>query len=121
LANLMTNAIYHTPARSPIEVRLEATEKDAVVAVIDHGRGIADGEIGQVFERFYRSDPSRTRETGGAGLGLSIVAAIVKAHKGEVTAEATPGGGATFRVRLPAAPSSPAPARRRRKPKRARL
>lgn len=121
LANLLTNAIHHTPARSPIEMRLEVTGKDAVIAVVDHGRGIAERDIERVFERFYRSDPSRTRETGGAGLGLSIVAAIVKAHKGEVTAEATPGGGATFRVRLPAAPPSPAPAKRRRKAKRARL
>jgi two-component system OmpR family sensor kinase len=121
LANLLTNAIHHTPPRSPIEVRLEATEKDAVVAVVDHGGGIAERDIERVFERFYRSDASRTRETGGAGLGLSIVAAIVKAHKGEVTAEATPGGGATFRVRLPAAPPSPAPTKRRRKAKRARL
>lgn len=120
LANLLTNAITHTPARSPVEVRLASTEDDAVVAVIDHGKGIAAGEIERVFERFYRSDPSRTREKGGAGLGLSIVAAIAKAHKGEVSAEATPGGGATFRVRLPSAPS-PAPPKRRRKTKRARL
>ncbi|MGH2758163.1 MAG: sensor histidine kinase [Actinomycetota bacterium] len=121
LSNLLTNAIYHTPPRSPIEVRLESTDEHASVSVIDHGPGLQEGEADHVFERFYRSDPSRTRETGGTGLGLSIVAAIVRAHKGEVTTEATPGGGATFRVRLPAAPHSPAPTKHRRKAKRARL
>lgn len=121
LANLLTNAIDHTPSRSPIEVRLEATDGHATVAVVDHGPGLGDGEAARVFERFYRADPSRTRGTGGTGLGLSIVSAIVKAHKGEVTTRPTPGGGATFVVRLPTASTSPTKPKRRRKPKRARL
>jgi len=71
--------------------------------VADEGPGLPDGEAKKVFEPFYRADPSRTRDTGGAGLGLAIVAAIVAAHGGSVTAASEPGAGATFRVRLPLA------------------
>jgi two-component system OmpR family sensor kinase len=62
-------------------------------------------QLAQVFERFYRADPSRARSSGGAGLGLAIVAAVVEAHGGAVDAESVPGGGTLFRVRLPLAQS----------------
>ena len=75
----------------------------AVVAVADDGPGLGADTAAQVFERFYRADPSRSRAHGGAGLGLAIVKAIVTAHGGEVSAGAAPGGGALFTVRLPAA------------------
>lgn len=76
----------------------------------DEGPGLEEASRARVFERFYRGDPSRTRETGGAGLGLSIVAAIVEAHGGRVSAGEAAGGGASFEVRLPAwTPRTPAP------------
>jgi two-component system OmpR family sensor kinase len=77
--------------------------------VADRGRGLAPEQAGRVFERFYRADQARTRQAGGAGLGLSIVAALVAAHGGTVGVEPTPGGGATFRITMPLAPEVLAP------------
>jgi two-component system OmpR family sensor kinase len=102
VANLLTNAREHTPAGTPVHVSL-AADAAAVLAVADEGPGLPGGETEKIFEPFYRADPSRTRDTGGAGLGLAIVAAIVAAHGGSVTAASEPGAGATFRVRLPLA------------------
>jgi two-component system OmpR family sensor kinase len=114
LANLVANALGHTPAGTPVEVAVGHRPADgvAVLEVRDHGPGIDPAEVRQVFERFYRSDPSRVRGSGGGnGLGLAIVAAIVAAHRGKVGVAATPGGGATFVVELPTGssqgPSSP--------------
>jgi two-component system OmpR family sensor kinase len=73
------------------------------VAVIDHGPGIAAEDRSRIFERFFRADTSRARASGGTGLGLSIVSALVAAHGGAVSVEQTPGGGATFTLRLPLA------------------
>jgi two-component system OmpR family sensor kinase len=75
-----------------------------VLEVADRGPGLTPEQAGRVFERFYRADQARTRQAGGAGLGLAIVAALVAAHGGTVGAEPTPGGGATFRITLPLAP-----------------
>jgi len=72
-----------------------------VIEVRDHGPGVPDDEAARIFERFYRSDTSRTRETGGSGLGLAIVAAIVGSHSGTVRVQPTDGGGATLVVSLP--------------------
>ncbi|WP_433913748.1 sensor histidine kinase [Brevibacterium litoralis] len=74
--------------------------------VRDHGEGIDPELVPRIFERFYRLDASRTRDTGGSGLGLSIVKAIVESHQGEISVHPTPGGGATFRVDLPVPPSN---------------
>ena len=74
------------------------------VEVADHGPGLTPEQAERVFERFYRADQARTRQAGGTGLGLAIVSALVTAHGGTVTAEPTPGGGATFRIVLPLAP-----------------
>ena len=71
------------------------------MSVVDHGPGLKPDDAGRVFEPFYRADPSRSRDSGGAGLGLSIVAAVVDAHGGSVKVSDTPGGGATFEVELP--------------------
>ncbi len=106
VANLLTNALRYTPAGTPVElaVGLEPSVDGASTAVLqvrDHGPGIHGVDADRVFERFYRADSSRTRETGGTGLGLSIVAAIVEQHDGAVKLEETPGGGATFTVRVP--------------------
>jgi two-component system OmpR family sensor kinase len=100
--NVIGNALRHTPAGTPVDVRLSGDERHAVLEVVDHGPGLSPDARNRVFERFYRVDESRTRAAGGAGLGLSIVAALVAAHGGVVSVEDTPGGGATFRVVLPA-------------------
>jgi len=98
-ANLVSNALTHT--QSAITVRVATTSAEATVAVIDHGPGVPSADRARVFERFFRTDTSRTRASGGSGLGLSIVAALVTAHGGGVTVDETPGGGATFLVSLP--------------------
>jgi two-component system OmpR family sensor kinase len=76
----------------------------AVITVADDGPGMEPDEAAHIFERFYRSDPSRSRRHGGAGLGLSIVSTIVANHGGRVSADGTPGAGTTFIVHLPAVP-----------------
>ncbi|WP_323374133.1 sensor histidine kinase [Plantactinospora alkalitolerans] len=107
LGNLMTNALTHTPADASVTLRLRTEQTDAVVEVADTGPGLSPEQAERVFERFYRADAARTRQAGGqisTGLGLAIVAALVAGHQGSVEAVETPGGGATFRVRLPLAP-----------------
>jgi two-component system, OmpR family, sensor kinase len=102
VGNLLDNARRHTPAATPVHVRLGAHDSGIRLEVADEGPGLSPGEAERVFERFYRSDPARARATGGAGLGLSIVAAIVTAHGGSVEAGAGPDGrGAHFVVDLP--------------------
>ncbi|ORI15411.1 HAMP domain-containing sensor histidine kinase [Rhodococcus sp. 1168] len=101
LGNLMGNAIRYTPPEAEIMVCVGTTDTTALLEVRDTGPGLSAEESAHVFERFYRADSSRTRESGGSGLGLSIVAALVSAHGGTVTVDSTPGQGATFRVELP--------------------
>jgi two-component system, OmpR family, sensor kinase len=111
MANLLQNAYTHTPADTPVEVRvMNDTDRDeAVVEVYDEGPGMEAEDAAHAFDRFWRADPSRTRASGGAGLGLAIVAAIAEAHGGTAEVDTTPGEGATFRVRLPTRepPASP--------------
>jgi len=101
LDNLLSNVRAHTPAGSPVRVRVGSENGLAVVEVADSGPGMTSEETARVFERFYRSDSSRSRATGGVGLGLSIVAAVAEAHGGAVSAHSTPGDGATFRITFP--------------------
>lgn len=105
IANLVTNALRYTPAGSPIDIGLGVSWKrrEAVIHIIDYGPGIPKQLRTKIFERFYRTDKSRARETGGSGLGLAIVAGIVYAHNGRVDVVETEGGGATFRIALPLA------------------
>jgi two-component system OmpR family sensor kinase len=105
-ANLLRNAVVHTPPETPIEASLAVDGQEAVVRVRDHGPGLPDGDPRAVFERFWRSSASRGRDDGGAGLGLAIVAAIVRAHGGSVEAADAASGGAEFIVRLPLLPQS---------------
>jgi two-component system OmpR family sensor kinase len=100
-ANLLRNAVVHTPEGTPIEIGLETTEGWATVTVRDHGPGLPPGDPNAVFERFWRDSDSRGRDDGGAGLGLAIVAALVAAHGGSVDASNPTGGGALLTVRLP--------------------
>ena len=117
LANLLSNALTHTPDGSPVVVRAGTTDGWADLVVIDRGPGLSTDEAAHVFEAFYRADPSRGRsayaEGAGTGLGLAIVAAIAEVHGGNVSVTSEPGEGATFIVRLPVAgPPDPPPATR---------
>jgi two-component system OmpR family sensor kinase len=101
LTNLLGNALTHTPADAPITVRLTPWADEVRIDVIDGGPGLSPEAAARVFERFYRTDSSRTRTSGGSGLGLSIVQALAAAHGGRVTVHSEPGNGATFTVTLP--------------------
>jgi signal transduction histidine kinase len=99
---LLDNAISYTPPGGSIRVVVERRGSRAVVAVRDTGTGIPPAEQAHVFDRFYRADRARSRETGGAGLGLAIARALVLAHRGEIGLE-SPGGGTTVWFTLPLA------------------
>jgi two-component system OmpR family sensor kinase len=103
VGNLVRNALVYTPPAAPIEIGLARGDGRAVLTVADHGPGLAPEVAARVFEPFFRGDAGRSRDRGGAGLGLSIVAAVVAAHQGEVRVRRTDGGGATFEVELPLA------------------
>lgn len=103
LANLTRNAVHHTPAGTSIELSLRRVGETAEIRVRDHGPGIPPGAEERLFDRFWRNEGGRTRGRAGAGLGLSIVRAIVDAHGGDVRAANAEGGGAAFTVSLPAA------------------
>jgi two-component system OmpR family sensor kinase len=102
--NLLGNAAVHTPPGTPVHVRVMAEDGHARLDVRDEGPGLPPGVGDEVFERFYRADAARSRATGGAGLGLSIVAAVAEAHGGRARLETPPGPGAWFVVELPLAP-----------------
>jgi two-component system OmpR family sensor kinase len=99
--NLLANVRAHTPAGTRSTVRVTREASDAIIEVSDDGPGLSAEQAEKAFERFYRAEVSRSRQYGGAGLGLSIVAAIVAAHAGSVGVSETDGGGATFTIRLP--------------------
>jgi two-component system OmpR family sensor kinase len=99
--NLFANVRAHTPPDAPLRVAVERNGTNAVLTVADSGPGMDAETLEHAFERFYRADPSRARASGGAGLGLAIVAAVVDAHGGTVAIESEPGAGTTFRVNLP--------------------
>jgi len=101
--NLLANVREHTPSESPALVTVGRENGRAVIEVEDSGPGLAADDLEHVFERFYRADPSRARASGGVGLGLSIVAAVARAHGGTVTARSADEHGAVFRIELPAA------------------
>jgi two-component system OmpR family sensor kinase len=105
VGNLVTNARTHTPPETPVHVSVRTEGANALVMVRDEGPGMDDETASHVFERFYRADVSRSRTQGGAGLGLSIVAAVVSALGGSVGVNTAPGRGSTFAIRLPLAPA----------------
>lgn len=100
-ANLLRNALVHTPAGTPIEVSVRDEDRCTVLEVRDYGPGLPTDENDALFERFWRAEAGRKQGKAGAGLGLAIVAGIVAAHEGSVSAANAPGGGARFTVRLP--------------------
>ena len=115
IGNLVNNALTHTPAGTPVRVRLSTGPMDdsthdggaggsaVVLDVEDDGPGLTAEQARHIFERFYRADAARGRESGGTGLGLAIVAGLVKAHGGTVSVKSAPGQGADFQVKLPLA------------------
>jgi two-component system OmpR family sensor kinase len=103
--NLLSNIRSHTASGSAARVVVAREGERAVIEVSDTGPGLTPDELDRIFERFYRADASRSRASGGVGLGLSIVAAVARAHGGTVSARSD-AGGATFRIELPAAPVS---------------
>ena len=103
LDNLLANARTHTPPGTPVSVGVRRVDGLVELTVADHGPGLTEEQATRVFERFYRADSSRARASGGAGLGLSIVAAVAEAHGGTALARPTPGGGVTFLITLPSA------------------
>jgi two-component system OmpR family sensor kinase len=105
--NLLANVRTHTPPGTPAAVRVSTGEGQAVIEVADRGPGMAADRASRVFERFYRGDPSRARDSGGSGLGLAIVDSIAVAHGGTVELHTGPGEGAIFKVQLPLAPTQP--------------
>ncbi|MEU6564546.1 sensor histidine kinase [Nocardia nova] len=101
LGNLVNNALIHTPPEASVTVGLTPDEDNVLIEVADTGPGLPQEEADRVFERFYRTDTSRSRDSGGTGLGLSIVQALVAAHGGTVSVHSAVGQGTTFAVRLP--------------------
>ena len=100
--NLLENAIRYSPSGKSVTVTIAHESQAALVSVADEGCGIGAEELPRIFERFYRGDPSRSRETGGVGLGLAIVKTLVEAYGGSTTVSSEPDVGTTFVVRLPA-------------------
>ncbi len=103
LHNLISNAIQYSPDGSRVGVGVNLSDGIVEIAITDQGVGIEDDEKGRVFERFFRTDPARSRNTGGSGLGLSIVKHAVQNHGGDIRVWSQPGSGSTFTIRLPEA------------------
>jgi len=109
IANLLENAVKFSPAGGDVVVRVVAEGDDAVIMVVDHGPGVDDDEVERLFERFHRGTASQSSDAPGVGLGLAISRALVERQGGRIAVTSTPGGGATFSVRLPLAARSTPP------------
>mgnify|MGYP001667958244 CR=1 FL=1 len=116
MTNLIGNVERYTSAQVPVEILAGIEAGQAILEVRDHGEGVPEDELDEIFGRFYRRDGSRSRETGGTGLGLSIVAAIAAVHGGTAQALATAGGGLTIKVSFPAIDPSPSGNKAGKKP-----
>lgn len=103
LYNLVQNAIRHTPADGSVLLQADDAGAEVRVSVVDTGEGIPESDLPHIFDRFYRGDPARSRDGGGAGLGLAIAHGLVEAHGGRLWAVSTPGRGSTFSFTLPKA------------------
>ena len=106
IRNLVVNAIEHGEGR-PIDIWIRSADGAVAVLVEDHGVGLAPGEAGLVFTRFWRADPARARTTGGTGLGLAIALEDARLHEGWLQAWGQPGVGSRFRLTLPTQQSTP--------------
>lgn len=101
IVNLLSNAIKYTPEKGQVRILVTDTPQSGIITIEDNGIGIPENELPLIFERFYRTDKSRNRATGGTGIGLAIVKSIVTAHAGTVTAESDEGLGSKFTVMIP--------------------
>jgi len=101
VANLMDNAVKYSERGSTVEVTVDADDINTTIAVADHGIGIPSRDLDRIFERFYRVDRARSRNTGGTGLGLAIVRHVAANHDGEVRVASVQGEGSTFTLVLP--------------------
>jgi two-component system OmpR family sensor kinase len=106
VGNLVTNAIVHNPPGTEVVVRVRGEADRGTITVSDNGVGMAEAVVGRVTERFFRGDPSRGRDTGGSGLGLSIVASIVAAHGGELHIDSAENAGTSVSLSLPRFPEA---------------
>jgi signal transduction histidine kinase len=100
---LLDNAVRYTADGGRVHVQARRDGSNALVTVHDTGIGIGEQELSRVFERFYRADEARNRQSGGAGLGLAIARELVSRHGGKISVESTEGAGSTFTVQLPLA------------------
>ncbi|MET8979991.1 HAMP domain-containing sensor histidine kinase [Streptomyces sp. NPDC004539] len=101
VTNLVGNAVTHTPPGTAVRIGVGTLGGHTVLEVADQGPGLTGDQLSRIFDRFYRADASRTRATGGAGLGLAIARSLVTAHTGRIEVHSVPGHGTTFRVLLP--------------------
>jgi two-component system OmpR family sensor kinase len=101
VSNLVINAIQYTPKRGKVTIILATENRHTIIQVQDTGIGIPEAEQSRIFERFYRLHSDRSRQTGGAGLGLAIASAIIQRHKGSITVKSELNQGSTFTIRLP--------------------
>ena len=101
IINLLSNALKYTSEGGIVEIKVMESDKDVAVIVRDNGSGIEEEDLPYIFERFYRADRSRNRNTGGSGIGLTIVKSLVEAHKGKIEVKSEPGKGTEFTVTLP--------------------
>lgn len=101
VSNLLSNAIKYSPEKSSVAISLERLQTEARVTVSDHGPGIDPEEQQKIFDRFYRTDKARTRDSGGTGLGLTIANEVARLHQGRIKLDSKPGRGSTFKVMLP--------------------
>jgi signal transduction histidine kinase len=101
LVNLVDNAIKYSPDGGDVEIRLESSNGEYVIQIVDEGLGIPSSERERIFEKFYRLDPQQTRGVGGSGLGLYICRELVERMNGQIEVESEPGRGSRFTVRLP--------------------
>jgi two-component system sensor histidine kinase SenX3 len=110
IVNLLDNAVKYSEPDKVVVVETERGDGDDVVlAVSDHGIGVPTRDLERIFERFYRVDQARSRDTGGTGLGLAIVRHVAQAHGGDVSVDSVEGEGSTFRLRLPLAVETSVP------------
>lgn len=101
IENLLSNALRYTDAGGKVSVKMNKIKDDFIVEVSDSGIGISENDLPYIFERFYRTDVSRTRASGGLGIGLAIVKAIIDAHCGTISVKSRPGEGSCFTIKIP--------------------